>query len=58
MKIDGQGQAEVLTPDELEKLLDKNNVHLIKLISPMTDKKRSQMLLKNAKGFVYYISAI
>ena len=40
-----------------KKLLDKNNVHLIKLISPMTDKKRSQMLLKNAKGFVYYISA-
>ena len=40
-----------------KKLLDKNNIHLIKLISPMTDKKRSVKLLKDAKGFVYYISA-
>ena len=42
---------------ETKKLLDQNNVHLIKLISPMTDKARSQRLLKEAKGFVYYISA-
>tara|TARA_Y100000996_G_scaffold392398_1_gene355132 strand:+ start:933 stop:1709 length:777 start_codon:yes stop_codon:yes gene_type:complete len=41
----------------IKKLLDQNDIHLIKLISPMTDKKRSQKLLKNAKGFVYYISA-
>ena len=40
-----------------KKILDKNNIHLIKLISPMTDKKRSEKLLKDAKGFVYYISA-
>ena len=40
-----------------KKILDKNNIHLIKLISPMTDKKRSKKLLKEAKGFVYYISA-
>ena len=43
--------------NETKKLLDQNNVHLIKLISPMTDKARSQRLLKEAKGFVYYISA-
>ena len=42
---------------ETKKLLDKNNIHLIKLISPMTDKIRSKRLLKEAKGFVYYISA-
>ena len=42
---------------ETKKLLDKNNIHLIKLISPMTDKIRSKLLLKEAKGFVYYISA-
>ena len=40
-----------------KKILDKNNIHLIKLISPMTDKKRSKKLLKDAKGFIYYISA-
>ncbi len=41
----------------IKNLLDKNNIHLIKLISPMTDQKRSRRLLKEAKGFVYYISA-
>ena len=41
----------------IKKILDKNNIHLIKLISPMTDKERSLKLLKDAKGFVYYISA-
>ena len=41
----------------IKNLLDKNNIHLIKLISPMTDHKRSKKLLKEAKGFVYYISA-
>ena len=41
----------------IKKILDKNNIHLIKLISPMTDKERSVKLLKDAKGFVYYISA-
>ena len=42
---------------QIKKLLDKNNIHLIKLISPMTNKERSKRLLKDAKGFVYYISA-
>ena len=41
----------------IKKLLDKNDIHLIKLISPMTDQQRSKRLLKEAKGFVYYISA-
>ena len=43
--------------NEIKKLLSKNNIHLIKLISPMTDKKRAQKLLKNSNGFIYYISA-
>jgi tryptophan synthase alpha chain len=42
--------------NEIKKIVD-GLIYLIKLISPMTDKKRSQMLLKDAKGFVYYISA-
>ena len=42
---------------EIKKSLSKNNIHLIKLISPMTDKKRAQKLLKGSKGFIYYISA-
>ena len=42
---------------EIKKSFSKNNIHLIKLISPMTDKKRSKKLLKNSKGFIYYISA-
>ncbi len=41
----------------IKKLLDQNNIHLIKLISPMTGTKRSKKLLKDAKGFIYYISA-
>ena len=43
--------------NEIKKVLSKNNIHLIKLISPMTDKKRAQKLLKNSNGFIYYISA-
>ena len=42
---------------EVKKHLDQSNIHLIKLISPMTNKTRSEKLLKKAKGFVYYISA-
>ena len=42
---------------EIKKSLSKNNIHLIKLISPMTDKKRAQKLLKSSEGFIYYISA-
>ena len=42
---------------EIKKALSRNNIHLIKLISPMTDKKRAQKLLKGSKGFIYYISA-
>ena len=42
---------------EIKKSLSKNNIYLIKLISPMTDKKRSKKLLKDSKGFIYYISA-
>ena len=43
--------------NEIKKTLSENNIYLIKLISPMTDKKRAQKLLKYSKGFIYYISA-
>jgi tryptophan synthase alpha chain len=42
---------------EIKSQLEKNNIYLIKLISPMTDKTRAKKLLKNSKGFIYYISA-
>ena len=42
---------------EIKNFFSKNNIHLIKLISPMTDNKRARKLLKNSKGFIYYISA-
>ncbi len=51
--VDLPFEEEALT----KKLLDQSDIHLIKLISPMTDQKRSKKLLKDAKGFVYYISA-
>ena len=42
---------------EIKRSLSKNNIHLIKLISPLTDKKRAHKLLKGSRGFIYYISA-
>ncbi len=42
---------------EIKNLLTENNIHLIKLISPMTDRKRAKKILKNSKGFIYYISS-
>ena len=42
---------------EIKFELEKNNIYLIKLISPMTNAKRSKKLLRNSNGFIYYISS-
>ena len=36
--------------------LSKKNMDLIRLITPTTDKTRLQKVLKNASGFLYYVS--
>lgn len=40
---------------ELRPELEKNGLDWITLISPMTSPERAEMLLKEARGFVYYI---
>jgi len=42
---------------EIRQNLEKHNIYLIKLISPMTDSNRAKRLLHNSKGFIYYISS-
>jgi tryptophan synthase alpha chain len=42
--------------DEILHEVRKNNLLLIPLIAPTTPEKRAVMILKNAEGFVYYIS--
>ena len=48
-----------LQPEEdshLLKLLNKTNIKLIRLITPTTNKDRLKVILKNASGFLYYVS--
>ena len=48
-----------LQPEEDSDLvneLKKNNIDLIRLITPTTDKKRLKIILKNASGFLYYVT--
>ncbi len=50
-----------LQPEEDESLileLNKNNIDLIRLITPTTDKNRLKLILKNASGFLYYVSVM
>ena len=44
--------------DELLNELKKNNIHLIRLITPTTDEKRLKLILNNASGFLYYVSVM
>ncbi len=44
--------------DELIVELKKNNIDLIRLITPTTDEKRLKLILKNASGFLYYVSVM
>jgi tryptophan synthase alpha chain len=42
--------------EEFYNLSCKNNLPLIRLVTPTTDKERLKKILKNAHGFVYYVS--
>ena len=43
--------------EEFYNLSYKNNLPLIRLITPTTDEERLKKILKNAHGFVYYVSS-
>ena len=48
-----------LQPEEDEDLineLNNNQIDLIRLITPTTDEERLKLILKNASGFLYYVS--
>ena len=50
-----------LQPEEDEELileLKKNNIDLIRLITPTTDENRLKLILQNASGFLYYVSVM
>ena len=42
--------------DEFYSLSIQNNLPLIRLVTPTTDENRLKKILKNAQGFVYYVS--
>jgi len=42
--------------EELLKELEKFNIHLVRLITPTTKEQRLKLILKNATGFLYYVS--
>ena len=42
--------------EEFYNLSCKNNLPLIRLVTPTTDEERLKKILKNAYGFVYYVS--
>ncbi len=48
-----------LQPEEDSELLDKiqsKNIDLIRLVTPTTNKNRLSTILKNASGFLYYVT--
>ena len=50
-----------LQPEEDDDLiieLKKNNIDLIRLITPTTKEDRLKLILKNANGFLYYVSVV
>ena len=50
-----------LQPEEDKDLineLNNNQIDLIRLITPTTDEKRLKLILKNASGFLYYVSVM
>ena len=50
-----------LQPEEDSELiteLKKNNIDLIRLITPTTDINRLKLILKNASGFLYYVAVM
>ncbi len=50
-----------LQPEEDEDLINElrnNQIDLIRLITPTTDEERLKFILKNASGFLYYVSVM
>ncbi len=50
-----------LQPEEDEDLINElkiNNIDLIRLITPTTNEERLKLILKNASGFLYYVSVM
>ncbi len=50
-----------LQPEEdndLINVLNNNDIKLIRLITPTTDEARLKLILKNASGFLYYVSVM
>ena len=50
-----------LQPEEDEDLINElrnNQIDLIRLITPTTDKERLKLILNNASGFLYYVSVM
>ena len=50
-----------LQPEEDEDLINElknNQIDLIRLITPTTDEERLKLILKNASGFLYYVSVM
>ena len=48
-----------LPPEEHNHLMSmekKYNIDIIRLVTPTTDEKRLKLILKNATGFIYYVS--
>ncbi len=43
---------------ELINILKKNDIKLIRLVTPTTDEDRLKLILKNASGFLYYVSVV
>ena len=41
---------------ELINILKRNNIYLIRLITPTTDESRLKLILNNANGFLYFVS--
>ncbi len=44
--------------EDLINLLNNNHIDLIRLITPTTDEDRLKLILKNASGFLYYVSVM
>ena len=44
--------------DDLINELNNNQIDLIRLITPTTDEDRLKLILKNASGFLYYVSVM
>ena len=58
--VDGLIIVDLQPEEDLELInkLKKNNIDLIRLITPTTDIHRLKLILKNASGFLYYVAVM